>query len=134
VVNTLTVGSNGVAAGRIELSRAAASAAGYLYMSGNSMIIENAASVIELRPASLSSVFSVNTNGNTILSSTGALTDVASSILTINSTTKGFLPPRLTTTQKNAISSPATGLVVYDTTLNKLSVYTGAAWETVTSL
>jgi hypothetical protein len=134
IVNTLTVGSNGVAAGRIELSRAAASAAGYLYMSGNSMIIENAASVIELRPASLSSVFSVNTNGNTILSSTGALTDVASSILTINSTTKGVLFPRMTTTQKNAISSPAAGLVVYDTTLNKLSVYTGAAWETVTSL
>jgi hypothetical protein len=64
----------------------------------------------------------------------GTSTDVASSILTINSTTKGFLPPRMTTTQKNAISSPATGLVVYDTTLNKLSVYTGAAWETVTSL
>jgi hypothetical protein len=58
----------------------------------------------------------------------------ASAILDITSTTKGFLPPRMTTTQKNAISTPATGLVVYDTTLNKLSVYTGSAWETVTSL
>jgi hypothetical protein len=58
----------------------------------------------------------------------------ASAILDITSTTKGVLFPRMTTTQKNAISSPATGLVVYDTTLNKLSVYTGAAWETVTSL
>jgi hypothetical protein len=59
---------------------------------------------------------------------------VASAKLQVESTTQGFLPPRMTTTQKNAISSPATGLVVYDTTLNKLSVYTGSAWETVTSL
>jgi hypothetical protein len=57
----------------------------------------------------------------------------ASAVLEATSTTKGFLPPRMTTTQKNAISSPAAGLVVYDTTLNKLCVYT-TAWETVTSL
>jgi len=53
--------------------------------------------------------------------------------LQIDSTTKGFLPPRMTTTQKNAISSPAAGLVVYDTTLNKLCVFT-TAWETITSV
>jgi len=56
-----------------------------------------------------------------------------SAILHATSTTKGFLPPVMTTAQKNAISSPATGLIVYDTTLNKLCVYTGAAWETITS-
>jgi hypothetical protein len=59
---------------------------------------------------------------------------VASAILQANSTTKGFLPPRMTTTEKNAISTPATGLVLYDTTLNKLAVYTGSAWETITSI
>jgi hypothetical protein len=63
----------------------------------------------------------------------GTTTDVASSKLTIDSTTQGFLPPRMTTTQKNAITSPAAGLVVYDTTLNKLCVYT-TAWETITSI
>jgi hypothetical protein len=57
----------------------------------------------------------------------------ASAQLELTSTTKGFLPPRMTTTQKNAIASPAAGLVVYDTTLNKLCVYT-TAWETITSL
>ena len=62
----------------------------------------------------------------------GTSTDVASAIFNVSSTTKGFLPPRMTTTQKNAISSPAAGLVVYDTTLNKLCVYT-TAWETITS-
>jgi len=64
----------------------------------------------------------------------GTTTNAASSILTMESTTQGFLPPRMTTTQKNAIASPATGLVVYDNTLNKLSVFTGLVWETVTSL
>jgi len=49
-------------------------------------------------------------------------TEIASSQLTVESTTKGFLPPRMTTTQKNAIATPAAGLVVYDTTLNKLCV------------
>jgi hypothetical protein len=52
----------------------------------------------------------------------------------MSSTTQGFLPPVMTTTQKNAISSPATGLIVFDTTLAKLCVYTGAAWQTITSL
>lgn len=51
----------------------------------------------------------------------------------IFSTTKGFLPSRLTTTEKNAIAAPAIGLVVYDSTLNKLCVFTGAVWETITS-
>jgi hypothetical protein len=64
----------------------------------------------------------------------GTTTNAASSILTMESTTQGFLPPRMTTTQRNAIASPATGLVVYDNTLNKLSVFTGLVWETVTSL
>lgn len=59
---------------------------------------------------------------------------VASAKLDISTTTQGFLPPRMTTTQKNAISSPAEGLIVYDLTLHKLCVYTGSAWETITSL
>jgi hypothetical protein len=58
---------------------------------------------------------------------------VASAILNVESTTQGFLPPKMTTVQKNAISTPTAGLIVYDTTLNKLCVYT-TAWETVTSI
>ena len=54
----------------------------------------------------------------------------ASAQLDVSSTTKGFLPPRMTTTQKNAISSPAAGLVVYDSTVNRASVYS-TAWENV---
>lgn len=52
----------------------------------------------------------------------------ASAKLHVESTSKGFLPPRMTTAQKNAIASPAAGLMVYDTTLNQMSYYNGTAW------
>ncbi len=51
-----------------------------------------------------------------------------SSILAATSTTQGFLPPRMTSAQKIAISSTATGLVVYDTDLRTLCQYNGTAW------
>ena len=53
----------------------------------------------------------------------------ASAILDVTSTTKGFLPPRVTTTQRNAIASPATGLVVYDTDIKSLYAYDGTSWN-----
>ena len=63
----------------------------------------------------------------------GTTTDVASSKVTISSTTQGFLPPRMTTTQRNAISSPATGLFLYDTTDNEYEYYNGTAWTAIQS-
>ena len=54
-----------------------------------------------------------------------------SSMFALNSTTKGFLPPRMTSTQRNAIATPATGLQVYDTTQNAICEYTGTAWRTI---
>lgn len=59
----------------------------------------------------------------------GGLSSIPSAILSATSTTRGFLPPRMTTTQKNAISSPASGLIVYDTTTNKLCCYNGTSWN-----
>lgn len=58
----------------------------------------------------------------------------ASAILDVVSTTRGVRFPNMTTTQKNAIGTPAAGLVVFDTTLSKLCVYSGAAWQTITSI
>jgi hypothetical protein len=64
----------------------------------------------------------------------GTPTENTKSILTLESTTRGFLPPRMTTTQRNAITSVPAGLMVYNTTTNKLNFYNGSAWEAVTSL
>jgi hypothetical protein len=58
----------------------------------------------------------------------------ASAILDAQSTTKGVRFPNMTTVEKNAIGTPAAGLVVFDTTLAKLCVYSGAAWQTITSI
>jgi hypothetical protein len=68
--------------------------------------------------------------GNIVI---GTTVNNASAILEVESTTKGFLPPRMDTTQKNAISSPPAGLIIYDTTLNKLCVRVASAWQTITS-
>jgi hypothetical protein len=57
----------------------------------------------------------------------------STAMLELASTTKVFLPPRMTTAQKNAISNPSEGSVIYDTTLRKLCIYT-STWETVTSI
>jgi len=51
----------------------------------------------------------------------------------LNSTTQGFLPPRMTTAERDLIDSPVAGLMIYNTTTNKLNVYT-TAWEAVTSV
>lgn len=48
--------------------------------------------------------------------------------LQVNSTTKGFLLPRMSTAQKNVISGPASGLQVYDTDLNEVQFYNGTTW------
>lgn len=51
-----------------------------------------------------------------------------SAILNLSTTTRGFLPPRLTTTQRNAISSPANGLIIYNSTTNQLEVRQNGSW------
>ena len=60
-------------------------------------------------------------------------TAAASAQLDVQSTTKGFLPPRMTTTQRDAILSPANGLTIYNTTLNRMEIYStaAAAWVAV---
>ncbi len=60
----------------------------------------------------------------------GTTTPAASSKLDITSTTSGFLAPRMTTSQKNAISSPATGLMVYQTDSTAgFYYYDGTSWN-----
>ena len=58
----------------------------------------------------------------------GSLPD-NSAMLDVKSTSKGFLPPRMTTVQRNAIVSPAKGLLVFDITLNSLFWFNGLIWK-----
>lgn len=51
----------------------------------------------------------------------------------IDSTTKGFLPPRMTATQRDAISSPPDGLIIYNTDASKMNVYESSAWREIAS-
>jgi hypothetical protein len=60
----------------------------------------------------------------------GTATPAASAILDLTSTSRGFLPPRMTSTQRDAISSPATGLTIFNTTTGAVNVYSGA-WAAV---
>jgi hypothetical protein len=57
----------------------------------------------------------------------------ATAILDVKSTTKGVLIPRMTSTQKAAITTPATGLIVYDNTTSSFWYYNGAAWTEIIS-
>jgi len=57
----------------------------------------------------------------------------ATAVMEVTSTTQGFLPPRMTTSEKNAIVTPATGLVIFDTDLAKLCVF-ATTWQTITSI
>jgi hypothetical protein len=58
----------------------------------------------------------------------GVVSPNAKAKLQVDSTTQGFLPPRMDTTQRNAIASPPAGLVIYNTTTSNLNSYSGSAW------
>jgi hypothetical protein len=65
------------------------------------------------------------------INTTGAIA-APSAILDVTSTTQGVLVPRMTTAQRNAISSPATGLLIFQTDGTAgFYYYTGSAWSAV---
>ncbi|MFH1120689.1 MAG: hypothetical protein V1775_12780 [Bacteroidota bacterium] len=68
---------------------------------------------------------SVLPDGNVGIATT---TPDPSALLDVSSATKGFLPPRMTSAQRNAIAAPAEGLVIYNTDEKALNVYNGTAW------
>lgn len=103
----------------------------YLMANGVELRIGTSAAVPVILATNNTEALRITTSGQLGI---GTTTPAASAKLDITSTTQGVLFPRMTTTQKNAIASPAAGLVVYDTTLNKLCVRTASAWETITSL
>jgi hypothetical protein len=69
-----------------------------------------------------------NTLGQTGI---GTSTPNAAAVLDLTSTTRGFLPPRVSQAQRDAITSPPAGLIIYNNQTNKLNFYNGTAWEQI---
>ena len=74
-----------------------------------------------------------NQNVSILASGTGSVgigtnSPSSSAALDVSSTAKGFLPPRLTTTQRDAITSPAEGLTIWNNINKQLEVYDGTYW------
>lgn len=73
----------------------------------------------------------LNQYGRLQLQIGGTITDIPSAKLALNSTTEGFLMPRMTATQRDAISSPAEGLEIYNLTTHTKNFYNGTDWRQV---
>jgi len=78
------------------------------------------------------------TSASAICQSVGIGTDTPtkSAILDLKSTSKGFLPPRLTTLQRDSISDPAGGLTIFNLTTNALEYYNASSqrWTSLAEL
>jgi hypothetical protein len=61
----------------------------------------------------------------------GTTTPDSSAALEIKSSSQGFLPPRMTTTQRNAIANPAVGLQIYNTTTDCLEIFAKGRWQNI---
>ena len=58
----------------------------------------------------------------------GTTTPITSAALDVTSTEKGFLPPRMTTIQRNNIVSPVAGLTIFNSSVNAFQCYNGTNW------
>jgi trimeric autotransporter adhesin len=68
-----------------------------------------------------------------VISPNESATPDPSAMLDVQSSEKGFLPPRMTTAERNGIVAPAEGLVVYDTDEDALFLFSGTEWEPLVS-
>ncbi len=64
----------------------------------------------------------------------GTITPDVSAALEVSSISKGFLPPRMSSTQMNAISSPPAGLMIFNTTVNSICYYDGSTWNNLNNV
>ena len=72
------------------------------------------------------------TAGSTTSVGVGTSSPTPSAVLELSSTTQGFLPPRMTIAQMNAIVAPVLGMIVYTTDNGTLQIYNGTNWAILT--
>lgn len=75
-------------------------------------------------------MFSTVANGQVGISTDGS-NPHPSAMLEVKSTSKGILPPRLTTTERNAIAEPAEGLLIFNSTTGCIDYYLGGSWKSL---
>ncbi len=74
-------------------------------------------------------LFLPGADGGSLNVGIGTADPAASSILELASTTQGFLPPRMTTAQRDAIAGAEAGLLIFNTTTNQHEFFNGTAWS-----
>ena len=86
---------------------------------------------LRLKSQASNNHITITENGSTVFTSNlGTTTGLPSAQVEMRSTTQGFLPPRMTITQRDAIPTPSTGLIIYQTDgANGLYLYDGSVWR-----
>jgi hypothetical protein len=72
--------------------------------------------------------FAISLHAQVSINSDGSLPQ-SSAMLDIKSISKGFLPPRMTSSQRDSIINPANGLEIYNLTTNSYWYYNGTQWK-----
>jgi hypothetical protein len=103
--------------------------------SGSGIININKLNVnqIKLTTGSGSDSFWNATDSNAAFVFGGTARTNNSVLVEMQSTNKGFLPPRMTTANRNSISTPATGLTIFNTDNNTINQRTSSAWVDLVS-
>ncbi|MDQ2768985.1 MAG: tail fiber domain-containing protein [Bacteroidota bacterium] len=122
----ITVGSTGATAGAVYLGNPNHGLK-RAYNGGNDVGLFTTSGSVYLSANNTSISQFVLQNGGGV--GIGTASPVGTALLELASTTKGFLPPRMTKTERDAIGSPAAGLTIYNTSTNKLNTWNGASWD-----
>jgi hypothetical protein len=130
LVGTCRVGASASANFRIDLGRTGVGGfrSAYIDGDGTDLIIINQQSGALRLGTNNAERMRIDASGNV---GVGTSSPNAAAVLDVASTTKGFLPPRMTTAQRDAISTPPAGLVIYNTSTNVLNFYNGSVWGAV---
>jgi hypothetical protein len=75
----------------------------------------------------------VNVSAQVAINTNGSLPD-SSALLDISTATKGVLLPRMTSLQREAITNPANGLLVFDTDKSRFYFYDGSGWKVMVAV
>ncbi len=94
----------------------------------NRLQLSNGTNWINVQDGSVITAIKTNANNGRGVVGIGTKTPNRASVLHLQSTVKGFLLPRVTTAQRNAITSPAAGLTIYNTAQGRIETYNGTRW------